>query len=227
MSRPWMPLYVGDYIADTAHLSAAESGAYLHLLMHYWLHGGPPPDDDAQLARIAKMRLAEWKRARPTLQAFFQDGWKHKRVEFELTEAARISAAGRAGGKASGEARRQRSANDPPTIVERPLNDRTNDQANDSPTICEALHLQRKKDAASPPPNPEKELYDRGKQVLGEKAGGLIKSLLKAKGGDIALARAAIETASTKSNPREYIGAIARGPANGQFNLMSGMEGIV
>jgi hypothetical protein len=82
------------------------------------------------------------------------------------------------------------------------------------------------KDAA-PPPDLEKQLYDRGKEVLGEKAGGLIKSLLKAKNGDTALARAAIETASTKSNPREYIGAIARGPKNGNFNLMSGIEGIV
>jgi uncharacterized protein YdaU (DUF1376 family) len=42
MSQPWMPLYVGDYIADTAHLSCAESGAYLHLIMHYWRAGSLP-----------------------------------------------------------------------------------------------------------------------------------------------------------------------------------------
>jgi uncharacterized protein YdaU (DUF1376 family) len=144
-----MPLYVGDYIADTAHLSAAESGAYLHLLMHYWSTGTPPPDDDRALARIAKMSAAEWRRARPTVQAFFQDGWRHKRIEFELTEAARISAAGRAGGKASAQARaRERSSNDRPTVVAESLND----QANDPPTIGQALQ----------PQPPSKETQEKG-----------------------------------------------------------------
>lgn len=58
---------------------------------------------------------------------------------------------------------------------------------------------------------PEAELYRRGKQVLGKSAGGLIKKLLTAKGGSIAQARAAIETASEKGDPGEYIGAIIRG----------------
>lgn len=38
MKRPWMPLYIGDFIADTAHLSAEETGAYILLIMHYWVH---------------------------------------------------------------------------------------------------------------------------------------------------------------------------------------------
>lgn len=54
-----MPLYVADYLADTAHLRAAQSGAYLHLIMHYWLKGALP-DDDAALARIAGMTAREW-----------------------------------------------------------------------------------------------------------------------------------------------------------------------
>lgn len=60
-------------------------------------------------------------------------------------------------------------------------------------------------------PTPEAELYRRGKELLGEKAGGVIKKLITAKGGNIALARSAIETASTKQDAREYIGAIIRG----------------
>lgn len=63
------------------------------------------------------------------------------------------------------------------------------------------------------PPDPEKDLYDRGKAVLGKSAGGLIRKLVLAKGGNVALARAAIEQASTKSDPGEYIGAIVRGNA--------------
>lgn len=86
-----MPLYVADYRADTAHLSAAEHGAYLLLIMHYWSTGSLP-DDDRQLARIACMAPTEWKRARPTIAAFFHDGWKHGRIDEELKRAEEVAA---------------------------------------------------------------------------------------------------------------------------------------
>lgn len=63
------------------------------------------------------------------------------------------------------------------------------------------------------PPSPDAELYARGKQVLGKTSGGLIASLLKSKQGNVALARAAIEQASTKNDAREYIGRIIAAPA--------------
>lgn len=58
---------------------------------------------------------------------------------------------------------------------------------------------------------PETELFTRGKQVLGATGGGLIAKLLRAKNQNVPIARAAIELASTKQNPREYIGAVIRG----------------
>ena len=66
------------------------------------------------------------------------------------------------------------------------------------------------------PTSPEAELFARGKEVLGNNAGGLIAKLLKAKESDVALARAAIETASTKQDPREYIGKVLRKGKGGQ-----------
>lgn len=90
MSRPWMPLYVADYLKDTTHLGALLSGAYLHLIMHYWQHGCLP-SDERQLAQIARLTAREWKRSRDTLKAFFQDGWKHKRIDQELAHATEIS----------------------------------------------------------------------------------------------------------------------------------------
>lgn len=90
MSRAWMPLYVADYLADTGHLSAAEHGAYLLLIMHYWQNGGLP-NEDRRLARIARMSPAEWEDSREVLFDMFEDGWKHHRIEAELKAAQEIS----------------------------------------------------------------------------------------------------------------------------------------
>jgi len=70
----------------------------------------------------------------------------------------------------------------------------------------------KEKDAVVPtaPVSEEKQLYDLGKNVLGDSAGGVIKKLIVAKDGSLPLARAALEVARTKSNPREYLGAIIR-----------------
>jgi uncharacterized protein YdaU (DUF1376 family) len=90
MNRPWMPLYVADYLADTAHLSAAESGAYLHLIMHYWLKGGLP-NDHAQLAKITRMSLKLFNRSVPVLAPFFGPNWSHKRINQELEKTKELS----------------------------------------------------------------------------------------------------------------------------------------
>jgi uncharacterized protein YdaU (DUF1376 family) len=78
-----MPFYWGDYFRDTRHLSKLQHASYLLLIGHYWTHGGLP-DDDQQLANITMSTMPEWRADRPVLQAFFYDGWKHKRVEAEL-----------------------------------------------------------------------------------------------------------------------------------------------
>lgn len=67
--------------------------------------------------------------------------------------------------------------------------------------------------AAAPPGDPaipEREYFARGREVLGNGSGALIAKLLKAKGRNVALARAAIEQASQKQNPKEYIAACCR-----------------
>jgi uncharacterized protein YdaU (DUF1376 family) len=79
----------------------------------------------------------------------------------------------------------------------------------------------RRKSAAGAAPaikSEETDLFRRGKAILGDNAGGLIKNFIKAKDGSIALARAAIETASTKQDAREYIAACTRGPEAAQSN---------
>lgn len=88
-----------------------------------------------------------------------------------------------------------------------------------------------KKNAAASPTalNPEVELFRRGREVLGKQAGGMISQLLNAKQKNVALARAAIEQASTKSDPREYIGAVIRGPKSSpnEPNWLDGIPGVI
>lgn len=88
-TKTWMPMYWGDYLRNTTHLSAAEHGAYLMLIAHYWTTQESLPDNDEQLRRIARMERAEWKRARPTLIKFFSvtdQLWRHDRIDAELQQ---------------------------------------------------------------------------------------------------------------------------------------------
>jgi uncharacterized protein YdaU (DUF1376 family) len=104
MKLNWMPLDVPDYLADTSHLGALEHGIYLLLMFHYWQTGGLPADD-RQLARIARATPEEWQASKPVIEAFFRDGWKHKRIDFELNKAREISETNQAKARGAANAR--------------------------------------------------------------------------------------------------------------------------
>lgn len=85
---PYMPLFVADYLADTAHLTPAQHGAYLLLIMNYWQRGGPLPNDDVRLARIVRMSKRDWAHNRNDILEFFheQDNLLHHvRIDSELS----------------------------------------------------------------------------------------------------------------------------------------------
>jgi uncharacterized protein YdaU (DUF1376 family) len=84
-----MPLYIGDYLSDTMHLTCEQSGAYLHLIMHYW-RAGSLPDNDVALAQIARLSVKAWKAHKPVIAAFFGAGWKHKRIDAERQKSSEV-----------------------------------------------------------------------------------------------------------------------------------------
>lgn len=95
MSKPdekadvWMPLYIGDYLADTTRLTTEQHGAYFLLLMDYW-RNGPPPDEKIVLQNVTRLSDFLWKKHWPVLQKFFRliDGhWHHKRLDEEIAKA--------------------------------------------------------------------------------------------------------------------------------------------
>lgn len=135
MNRPWMPLYIADYLRDTSHLRALESGAYLHLIMAYWI-SGKLPNDDKQLATIAKLTDREWRAAKLTLAAFFGPEWSsHKRIDAELAKTNSISTKRKA------------------AVEQREIKRRSSDASNDR--TLHTTHITRQKeddeDTARPP----------------------------------------------------------------------------
>src|ERR1700722_501386 len=90
MKRPWMPLYVGDYLAKTGHLTTIQHGAYLLLILHYWANKSLPTSD-RQLMAIARMTEEEWAGNCQVLAKFFTIDWKHRRIEEELEKVRLVS----------------------------------------------------------------------------------------------------------------------------------------
>lgn len=103
--RPFMQLYVSDFIGDTLHLSTEQVGAYLLLLMAMWNAGGSLPDDEAKLARIVRLSVKKWRAVAPDLLSFFErvDGAvRHNRLTREMQKSetksqSRASAGARGG----------------------------------------------------------------------------------------------------------------------------------
>lgn len=62
----------------------------------------------------------------------------------------------------------------------------------------------------APAPTPAQELFKRGKEILGNSAGGMIANLLKSQDGNYGKAMAALELAANAENPREYIGRVIK-----------------
>lgn len=108
MSIPYIPLYVADYEADTAHLSIEEDGAYMRLLRLCWRTPGCSiPDDAAWIMRRMRCTADEFHRVvAPLIAEFFRKergriynqrlSQEFRRIE-ELSQ--RRSEAGKKGGR--------------------------------------------------------------------------------------------------------------------------------
>lgn len=133
-----MPFYPGDYLADTRRLSLEHHGAYLLLILDYW-RNGPPPSDDATLARIVGCTAAVWRRLAPVLRPLFRDEagkMHHKRIDAELATATERS------DKATAKAATAAAA--------RWLKQSSSDAPSNASSITQAMHEQ----CPSPSPSP-------------------------------------------------------------------------
>lgn len=101
MSKAWMPLYVGDYLGDTNHLSQGQHGAYLLLIMHYWQRESLPADREQCYCIARAMDVHSRRNVDKVLEQFFcieGSNYRHPRIDSELKHAKesyekRVSAA--------------------------------------------------------------------------------------------------------------------------------------
>lgn len=103
--RPFMQLYVSDFVGDTLTLTTEHIGAYLLLLIAMWNADGELPNDDEILAITARLPVDRWRVIWTRLSPFFEvaDGKvTHHRLTKELerfaSKSAARSEAGRRGG---------------------------------------------------------------------------------------------------------------------------------
>lgn len=106
-SKPYMPLYCGDYLGDTSHLNQGQHGAYVLLMMHYW-RKGPLTLDKKQLYLITRARTIRERQNVDTVLKLFFDGkngsYHNNRLDLELqtfeNKLKTLSNAGRRGAAA-------------------------------------------------------------------------------------------------------------------------------
>lgn len=213
---PWFPCYPTKLLAALAQMPPAEQLVYLVMLLRIYEGGGFCPDTIDAIAR----RVGHNKRiVSDALNNLFEAGRLRRDAdgihnpvadgviaETKARREGRIES-GRKGGVAT---------------AKKTLKNQIEGASKARvllPAKSSYLHLQLE-ESLFPNGNKapdvkngtteEAELFRRGKEILGPNAGGFIKRVLKAKGGSIPQTKAAIELASEKNDPREYLGGVIR-----------------
>lgn len=150
----FLPLFVADYLADTAHLTRDQHGAYLLLLMAYWRRSGPLPDDDEYLAQVCKATKHEWKKLKPVMLGFFEKSenlLRNNRSDREIIIARAMKEKKADNGRKGASARWQTH----PFANGKPMaNGMANTMANDSPSPSPSptQEERKKKESQKRPP---------------------------------------------------------------------------
>jgi uncharacterized protein YdaU (DUF1376 family) len=121
-THPFLPLYVDDFEAATAHLTPEEDGIYNRLMRLCWRTPGCSlADDKADIARKIRLPMADFERvAMPILNEFFvvvRGRFVQRRLKREYDDISRKKAARKAAGKKGGTAKALNSNTKPASIA--------------------------------------------------------------------------------------------------------------
>lgn len=161
---PALPLWTDAYLGDTTHLSTAEHGAYLLLLMTAWRSRDCSlPDDDRLLARYTRLGPRQWAKMRTILEPFFviENGrWLQRRLLDEFNAVRQLRERQAAKGKASALKRKGRHATAVKSGCVSVQPDANRNSTSPTPT---PLPLDIKSNGAT---DPEKVMFDSGVELL-------------------------------------------------------------
>lgn len=105
--QPFMPLFVGDFLASTFTWSGEEQSLYLLLLAYQW-GSGPLPNDVKKLARAVRYEERTFRKLWPTISEKFpqtEGGIANPRLEQHRDKANAIAEKNRASGRVGAAAR--------------------------------------------------------------------------------------------------------------------------
>ena len=113
-THPYIPFYVDDYDAHTAHLSPAEDGVYMRLLRLCWRTPGCSlPNDPVWIARKIRLTAEQFEEiAKPVLEEFFtlsRGRFVQKRLKAEYDDISRKKIARQKAGKIGGSAKARKT----------------------------------------------------------------------------------------------------------------------
>jgi len=237
----WFPCKPGPLLGALAGMSAPEQQVYLIVLLRIYENGGACPDTLSALSlrtRLNKRVLSE------VLDSLFraerlyrgEGGIRNPKADkviadsMALREKRKTAAAGAANSRWEKSKQSQesysakRKAGAMRFDAQLQLQDSLFPEGKraQEPEKCDvngsAPSHSESAAMKDPPLDPEADFYRRGREVLGASAGGMLTQLLRAKGGNVALARAAIEQASTRGDAKQYVGAMVRGVNGGGAN---------
>lgn len=127
---PHLPLFTDAFIADTIHLNAEQTGAYLMLLMVAWrTKECALPDDDNVLARYARMEKRKWMANKSVILSFWKKNSEGLLYQQRLRDERNFADAKRdqaiLAGKASALKRKERHSTGVTTESQREFNNPT------------------------------------------------------------------------------------------------------
>lgn len=235
----WMPLDITrlQNSETWAAASGDEAKALLNLWMRAWhqVPAGSLPDNDRLLAVWSG--IPNWSDVAEFVRANFvlcSDGRLYQPTLCEaVSRQLKRSTSARDSAKSRWDKKKLKNANAQPTQSER--NATAMRESMRKPCENDAMEKEKVSSVFSgsvEPENPEApgsfsttddgtkprpdlsdetvQLYHRGRQLFGKSAGGLVKKLLTAQGGSVPKARAVLEQASERADPREYVGGVIR-----------------
>lgn len=152
-------LYVGDYLADTTHLTTEQHGAYLLILFALWRRGGWLPNQERVLCKVTGLTLKKWRATSAPVMALLDvegDQITQRRLLLELEKASVKSKQASGAGKASAEAKALKKQQQGSTDVAVPLQRNDNEKGGNQNQNQSHKEVSKSLVSAAPPPSKAK-----------------------------------------------------------------------